>query len=903
MRPSSWIGTLAASALVAALVGCGGAGGDTQATNPPAETINTKEQATARVDVDLASGAVKVTPMDPRQGSSLLTGSAVAISSSAVFTEPGEITLKKLKLSIKNNTGESIGGATGAMLVVDRLATDDLGAVNLREFSNVGTVIGPGSSPNDGPGSAVTITQPSGVDMDTDGTLYVAGQGDGTLRKMKDNLVTRIATGLATPGGVAALPGTDFAFITEQSTHNIVRVPKSGGAKFLIAGGGATGLVDGVGSAARFNLPRDILISGTTAFVADYNNDRIRKLTNLTGSAATVATLPVAPVITKPSGLAMSNLNGVDYLVVCSTQTHKVFIVNAATGASYQIAGTGVSGSADGLGSVASFNQPSDVAVVGQAIFVTEIGNRTIRQIMLKPGAEPKFASSWVVKTLAGSGVSGAIDGQGTVAQFASPRYLAADKSGALYATDLTNNRVRRITGVSGTLPITGTGGTGGNVEVANPDRYIPSPDLQTGRKAVYDIPNLGPSGSPTDSANQDIEFTLTGSSTSFYFFVSILGDTDSVASLDAVSNASAPLKGSINVNVRTLTGKSEVGTADGDPMHALFDAPRAIRAGNAIYVACYSSGTIRRYDMTTHITSTIAGAASTGSIIMGSGTSSSLPTAAGMWMNDAEDEGYVALGGGNCIVRLSRSSGVPSDSDDWTVSLIAGSISTSGNIVGTGDLARFNNVRGLVAEPSGAVLYVADLGNNNIKRLTFIGGGNRNVPTGWSVQFFAGADDGSPGDADGLGIFARFKSPFGLALAKDGTLYVSEETGYRIRRITPDKNVTLVAGSPTGVSGAADGVGAAARFNVPDSITLDNAGFLYVGDYANEVIRRINIATGDVRTVAGQSNVSALTDGSGATAAILAPYSVNFAPGEGLYIADNSTIRLIERVVRQGSP
>jgi hypothetical protein len=901
MRPSSWIGTLAASALVAALVGCGGAGGGTQATNPPAETINTKEQATARVDVDLTSGNVKVTPMDPRQSDSLFTGSAVSVTSSHVFTEPGELTIKKLKLTIKNNTPETIGGEqNGAMLAIDRLATDDIGAVNLREFSTVSTVIGPGSSPNDGPGPAVTITQPSGLDIDfLDGAIYVAGQGDGTLRKFKDNLVTRIGTGIATPGGVASLTGTDFVLMTEQSTHNIIRLPKSGGAKYVLAGGGVTGLVDGSGAAARFNLPRDIVAFGSTAFVADYNNDRIRKLTNLTGSAATVATLPVSPVITKPSGLAMMPLNGVSWLVVCSTQTHKVFIVDSTSGASYQIAGTGVSGSADGPGSTATFNQPSDVAVVDQAIFVTEIGNRTIRQIMLKPGGEPKFAASWVVKTLAGSGASGAIDGAGNVAQFASPRYLLADRTGGLFATDLTNNRVRRVVGASGALPITGTGGTGGGVEVANPDRFVPSPNLYDGRKAIFDIPDLGPAGSAGDTVEKDIEFVLSGNSTSFYFFISVIGDTDSVAALDAVSNPSLPMKGSSNVNVRTLAGTATGGTVDGDPMNAMYAAPRLFRAGNGLYSASYSGGCIRRYDMTTGITRTIAGVTVGGVPVFGSGTNSVLPTSSGIWMNEAETEGYCTLGGSNMICRLSRSSGSVNNSDSWTVSLVAGA-TTTGNSDGDGSAARFHGCRSVVADASGSTLFVADHDNNSIRRLTIRGNLDRNVAANWEVTTFAG---GSSGDADGFGSSAQFKLPFQIVMAKNGNLYVAEENGHRVRRITPTRDVTLLAGAADASLGGVDAIGANARFGQVVSITLDNSGFAYVADYSNNCIRRINLSTGEVRTTAGQSAVSTANDGSGATCGFDSIISVFFYPGEGLYAADLSTVRLAERVVRQGSP
>lgn len=635
--------------------------------------------------------------------------------------------------------------------------------------------------------------------------------------------------------------------------------------------------------------------------MADYTNDRIRRLTNLTGSAATVSTLNVFPVIARPSGVAHLNLGGVDWLVVPSTQTNKVHLVNSANGQSFIIAGTGAAGSADGAGGTATFNQPSDAAVIGSALFITDLGGRIIRQLNLKSGAEPSFASSWVVKTLAGSGSNGNADGGGAVAQFGSPRYLAADRSGSLYATDLTNNRVRRITGVSGTLPITGTGGSGGTVSVANPDHFLPAPDFSPAR-AAFLLPDLQPSGQAGDSAQKDIEFVISSGVSSFSFFVSIVADGDSIAVLDAVANSTTNLKGSPNVNVRTLVGRSVTGFDDGDAATATYSSPTIAVCRNAIYSIGTSQALVRRFDLATGVTRSIAGLTSAGTTVAGTGTTSSIPSPIGLWVNENETEIYVVTAR-HVVVRLSRTSGLASDSDSWTVAIIAGLDGTSGNITGSGSSARFNIPAGIVADSTGSTLYICDALNNCIKKMTILGDLNRNVPSNWFVSQFAGSTSGASGFVDGAGSFARFDTPLGITASRDGTLYVTESDGNRIRRVQLNASVSLLAGSVDGAPDSVDGIGPNARFNQPRGITLDESGFAYVADAASNCVRRVNLKSLEVSTVAGQRGVLGILDGSGSSCLLNLPYSVSFRPGLGLYVSDGATIRVIERTIRTGQP
>ena len=132
--------------------------------------------------------------------------------------------------------------------------------------------------------------------------------------------------------------------------------------------------------------------------------------------------------------------------------------------------------------------------------------------------------------------------------------------------------------------------------------------------------------------------------------------------------------------------------------------------------------------------------------------------------------------------------------------------------------------------------LYVADTGNNAIRKV---------APDG-SVSTLAGG--GAPGYLDGAGRAARFDGPVGVAVGRDGTVWVADTYNDRIRRIGRDGAVTTVAGS--GVPGSLDGIGAAAGFDTPSAIAVDKHGVLFVADTGNDAIRRID-PDGSVTTLA----------------------------------------------------
>src|SRR5690349_6813363 len=107
-------------------------------------------------------------------------------------------------------------------------------------------------------------------------------------------------------------------------------------------------------------------------------------------------------------------------------------------------------------------------------------------------------------------------------------------------------------------------------------------------------------------------------------------------------------------------------------------------------------------------------------------------------------------------------------------------------------------------------------------------------------------------GSADGTGSLARFSNPEGVAVDREGNVYVADTSNQAIRRITADGKVSTVAGRTNG--GSNDGDGLAAGFSNPSGITVDDSGNLFVADTSNSTIRKIS-PDGIVTTLAGGSS------------------------------------------------
>lgn len=249
--------------------------------------------------------------------------------------------------------------------------------------------------------------------------------------------------------------------------------------------------------------------------------------------------------------------------------------------------------------------------------------------------------------------------------------------------------------------------------------------------------------------------------------------------------------------------------------------------------------------------------------------------------------EGMAADGNGNLYVAERSSSTIRKITPQAVVTTLAGAAGAAGNIDGTGAGARFDGPTRLKADRDGN-LYVTDTGNSTIRKVS---------PHG-VVTTLAGSA-GVCGSADGVGTAAQFCAPQGIALDRQGNLYVTDTLNHTVRKIDPAGTVTTVAGTP-GVCGSADGPARAAQFCGPRDIAADSDGNLFVVDTANSTIRLITPG-GEVRTVAGRANECAFADGSGNASRLCKPGAIDVDAAGTLYVADtgNSTIR---RIVAPGT-
>jgi hypothetical protein len=223
-----------------------------------------------------------------------------------------------------------------------------------------------------------------------------------------------------------------------------------------------------------------------------------------------------------------------------------------------------------------------------------------------------------------------------------------------------------------------------------------------------------------------------------------------------------------------------------------------------------------------------------------------------------------------NARIRLITSEGV--------VTTLAGD--GPGFADGTGAVARFDSPQGVAVRPDG-IIVVADADNNRIRLVT---------PEG-IVTTLAGSGGGG-GFADGTGAAARFNYPSGVALLSNGDIVVADQINSRIRLVTPGGVVSTLAGD--GTRGYLDGIGLAAKFNLPFGVAVLPNGVIAVGDTGNHRIRLVTLA-GVVTTLAGSS--PGYADGTGTAARFEAPNGIAVLPSSSLIaVADigNQRIRLV---------
>ncbi|MGZ8462481.1 MAG: NHL repeat-containing protein [Candidatus Deferrimicrobiaceae bacterium] len=610
-----------------------------------------------------------------------------------------------------------------------------------------------------------------------------------------------------------AVTATGDRFVADTKNHVIRKVDAAGRVTTFAGAFGVAGSADGTGAAARFNLPSGIVAVGTTLYVCDTGNHTIRKIVSTSGLVTTVAGTPGVPgavdntltgnvLFSSPRGITS---DGGTTLYVADTGNHKIRIVISSSGATSTFAGSGTPGFVDNTGATASFLSPEGITFDGSSFFVADTGNHAIRKITPvgtvgevttlagdgtsgfldnAAGGSARFSSpvslvkigsnlivsdsgnhvlrqvepSGFVTTLAGlPQVPGFSDGAGSAARFNGPKGIAVQEgvTSLFYVADTGNHVIRQVT-VGGAV-VTAAG---------NPPRagLINS----TGESARFDAPAgvavIGNDLFVSDTGNDTVrKVTASGLVTSLTgnVFNSPRGIAAVGTDLYVADSGNHAIRKVTSAGVVTTFAGSDSGVegfANGTGTAARFRMPKGIATdGSFLYVADTGNHAVRKIGIGAAAVTTVAGDGTPG-----------LPTDTPSRFQSPEG---IAFLGGNVYVADTGNHAVQKVTPAGVVTNFAGSSSgESGSVDGTGTAARFHTPRGIAAVDP--FLYVADTGNHTVRRIS----------TSRKVDTFAG-DPGAATTINGNPSAARMNAPTGIA-GVPGTIYFTDTNENVIRKI-----------------------------------------------------------------------------------------------------------------------
>jgi secreted PhoX family phosphatase len=528
--------------------------------------------------------------------------------------------------------------------------------------------------------------------------------------------------------------------------------------------------------------------------------------------------------------------DGAGGFYVSSGAQNRVYRV-ATDGKLTAVAGSGLAGYSGDAGpaTAAKLNDPRGIAVdVAGNLYVADRGNARIR----------KVTPEGVIHTVAGNGTAG-YDGDGgpaTAALLNAPLSIAVDTAGNLYTADAFNHRIRKVNseGMISTVAGNGTVGYGGDGGSA------------TAAQLNY------PSGVAVDTAGN--------------LYIVDWGN----ARIRKVT-----LEGVIN----TVAGNGTNGySGDGGSATTAqlwYPEGAAVDTAGNLYIADTYNYRIRKVTSAGVIT-TVAGKNGNGYLGDGGPATAALLNVPRSIALDPSGNLYIA-DTDNHRIRKVTSEGV--------ISTVAGN-GTRGYLGdgGPATAALLSYPYGVAVDAAGS-LYIADAGNNRIRKVTPEGMISTVAGNG-TFSFDGYSGDGGPATA------AQLHFPTDVDVDAAGNLYIADCANHCIRKVTTDGIIQTVAGNGTRGSFGDGGPATAANLNYPKSVAVDAAGNIYIQD-AYPRIRKVT-SEGVISTVAGIMIAGYSGDGGPATAAALGfPTDIALDASGNLYISEG--FARIRKVTSEG--
>jgi uncharacterized protein (TIGR03437 family) len=336
---------------------------------------------------------------------------------------------------------------------------------------------------------------------------------------------------------------------------------------------------------------------------------------------------------------------------------------------------------------------------------------------------------------------------------------------------------------------------------------------------------------------------------------------------------------------ITTIAGNGTQGySGDGGPASsAALNLPfGAVFVGGNLYIADQKNNVVRLVTGGNGNISTVAGNGAGGFTNDGiKATTAELASPDGVAV-DGSGNVYIADSQNSAIRKVTASTGV--------ISTVAGSEQPGYGGDGSGALFAFLLLPSSVVFDSSGNMYIADSGNNIIRKVTQSTG---NIST-YAGNFNTPGYTGDGGQASRAGL----KSPVAIALDAAGNLYIADTSNNAVRKVATNGIITTVAGNGTAGFSGDGGRAVFAQLSHPKGVAVDAAGNVYIADTFNSRIRMVT-PNGTISTVVGTGAAGYSGDGGLGTAAQLNfPAGLSFDSAGNLYIADNNN-----NVIRQYVP